>query len=144
MRLPLTADLASKVLQDITIRHVPRSAAQILEAVAHFYGLEVADLKGSRRTKTISLPRQVAMYLLREEIGDSFPKIGQELGGRDHTTILYGYEKMCREIEENQQLRRELLAIKEKLYGQGNASIYTIPVDKLPQYVSNVVKLGVT
>lgn len=122
MHLPLTGKLATKALRHIVIRHVPLSPPEILEVVARFYGLEVADLEGDRRTKAIALPRHVAMYLLREETGLSLPKIGQKLGGRDHTTVLYGYEKISRHIEENDQLRRELLTIKETLYGQNRPS----------------------
>jgi chromosomal replication initiator protein len=56
------------------------------------------------------------MYLVREETGASLPKIGEAFGGRDHTTVLYGIEKVQSELEHNERLRREIMAIREQLY----------------------------
>jgi len=86
-----------------------------MEAVARFYNLSLDDLKSPRRSKAVAFPRQVAMYLAREETAASLLEIGKALGGRDHSTILYGYEKISSLAEED-SLRRELLAIKELLY----------------------------
>jgi len=116
MGCPLTVDVATIALHDLIVRHHTLSPSEIIEAVAQFYGLEVEDLKGPRRNKRVAVPRQVAMYLLREETDASLSQIGHDLGGRDHTTVLYGWEKIRTQIEEDEQLRREVLAIKELLY----------------------------
>ncbi len=117
MDAPLTVDMATIVLQDL-LRHQPLTADQILAAVADFYHVDLIDLTGRSRSKEVVLPRQMAMYLLREETGASLPQIGDVLGGRDHTTVMYAHDKMAEEIETNNQRRREVLAIKERLYKQ--------------------------
>ncbi len=114
MACPLTVEVAKAALQDIT-PHRPPSLQEIVKAVAHFYGLSVEDLESPRRSKAVAFPRQVAMYLAREETAASLLEIGRALGGRDHSTILYGYEKISSLAEED-SLRRELLSIKEILY----------------------------
>ena len=119
MRCPLTLKMAVNVLQDVIAPRTPPSPAKVIEAVARFYELPPEALKGRSRSKKVALPRQVAMYLLREEVGASLPQIGELLGGRDHTTVLHGYEKIRSHIEEDDQLRRAILAIKEILYENG-------------------------
>lgn len=114
MACPLTVEVAKAALQNITPHHPP-SLQEIVMAVAHFYGLSVEDLKSARRSKALAFPRQVAMYLAREETDASLLEIGRALGGRDHSTILYGYEKISSLAEED-SLRRELLSIRELLY----------------------------
>lgn len=114
MASPLTVEVAKAALQDIA-PHRPPSLQEIVRAVAQFYGVSVEDLKSPRRGKAVALPRQVAMYVAREETDASLLEIGKALGGRDHSTILYGYEKISSLAEED-SLRRELLSIKEMLY----------------------------
>lgn len=115
MQLPLSVDLAQTVLQDV-LQQTPLSADQVLTAVCEFYRVSVEDLKGRGRNKEVVTPRQMAMYLLREATGLSLPQIGEVLGGRDHTTVMYSVEKVAQEIEQEDQRRREMLAIKERLY----------------------------
>jgi len=119
---PLTVELASVALADILkAQPSPPSAPDILETVARFYELDVEELKGIGRSRRVALPRQVAMYLLREEAHLSFPQIGAELGGRDHSTVMYGYEKIASRIAHDDALRREVLEIKEALYNRAAA-----------------------
>ncbi len=120
MNTSLTVDLATTVLQDI-LRHQPITPEQILLAVAEFYHVDIADLTGRSRNKEVVLPRQIAMYLLREETGTSLPQIGDLLGGRDHTTVMYAHEKMAEQIERDDNRRREVLAIKGRLYQEPKA-----------------------
>ena len=115
MSAPLTVELATTVLQDI-LRHQPITPEQVLLAVAEFYRLDIADLTGRSRNKEVVVPRQMAMYLVREETGSSLPQIGDLLGGRDHTTVMYAHEKIAEQIETDDNRRREALAIKERLY----------------------------
>ncbi len=117
MNASFSVDLAAIVLQDI-LRHQPITVAQVLAAVAEYYHVDIADLTGRSRNKEIVAPRQMAMYLLREETGASLPQIGDALGGRDHTTVMYAHEKIRELIEMDDQRRREVLAIKERLYQQ--------------------------
>ncbi|MER3457749.1 MAG: chromosomal replication initiator protein DnaA, partial [Chloroflexota bacterium] len=71
---------------------------------------------GRSRNAEIALPRQIAMFLLREEIGISLPQIGEVLGGRDHTTVLHGCEKISDLIERDNNVRRDVMAIRTRLY----------------------------
>ena len=87
--------------------------------VAHFYKLDEEVLIGRVRTKDVAFARQMAMYLAREETDASLPQIGEALGGRDHTTVMHGWEKIASRIEQDDQLRREMLAIREELYSGG-------------------------
>ena len=68
------------------------------------------------RKKNLTEPRQIIMYLLRHEMNLSYPKIGKELNKKDHTTVIYGVEKIEKEITRNEEIRKELAMIKEKLH----------------------------
>lgn len=114
--LPLNEQVAAAVLQDVLLPSPTVPPVQVLEAVCQFYEISHEDLQNHRRKREVVVPRQMAMYLLREESGLSLSEIGQELGGRDHTTVLYGCEKVSSQVEEDEQMRRELLAIREALY----------------------------
>ena len=113
---PLTVDLATEALQDVLFPHETLTVDEIIEAVAGFYDFQEDDLRGSRRTKHLALARQVAMYLSREETKTSLLQVGAALGNRDHTTVMHGHDKIARQIEEDEQLRRDVLAIKGLLY----------------------------
>lgn len=115
MQAPLTVELAQTVLQDV-LQQTPLSTEEVLIAVCEYYRVSVDDLRGRGRNKEVVTPRQMAMYLLREATGASLPQIGESLGGRDHTTVIYSVEKITQEIEQDDQRRREVLAIKERLY----------------------------
>jgi chromosomal replication initiator protein len=118
--LPLTVELTHEALDEIFLdsRRPEVTAGQVLEIVARHYGVGVDALQGKGRSQEVALPRQVAMYLLREETGAPLAEIGQQLGGRDHTTILYGYEKVAQEIEVDAHLRREVLGLIEELHAK--------------------------
>jgi chromosomal replication initiator protein len=112
----LSVELTTEALQDVLLTHDTLTIEQIIAAVAAFYAFDEEDLLGSRRTKDVALARQVAMYLAREETKASLPQIGAALGNRDHTTIMHGYDKIALQIEQDDQLRRDVLAIKGTLY----------------------------
>ena len=92
------------------------SARQLIELVSEFYDLTLEELLGKSREKRLAFPRQIIMYLLREELRCSYPTIGHELGGRDHTTAMHAYEKISGIIEDDEKLRQEINLIKQKVY----------------------------
>jgi len=116
----ITPELAGESLAEIAASESRRTptAELIINTVAEYFGLAPELLLGKRRDKTIAFARQVAMYLLREEMGSSWTDIGRELGGRDHSTILHGYDKIAGEIEASPALRRDVLEIKEIFYSK--------------------------
>jgi len=114
----LSINLVQSALSDLLPQQSDLKPRQIIDVVAKSYGIPSEKLLSRGRTAEVALPRQVAMYLLREEAGLSLPQIGHELGGRDHTTVMYGCEKMAEQIETNDALRRQVIQIREKLYGR--------------------------
>lgn len=94
---------------------------ELINLVAEFYGVALPDILGVSRKKALVVPRQITMYLLREEMRKSFPQIGEELGGRDHTTAMHAYEKVSRLLQEDEQLKQEITSLKQRLYAQAHA-----------------------
>jgi chromosomal replication initiator protein len=119
---PLSLQLVSVALADLLPQRNLVEPRQIVDAVASAFGITTEKLMSRDRTREIALPRQVAMYLLREEANASLPQIGQALGGRDHTTVMYACEKIADLIESDDHLRRQLIKIRENLYGQSRIS----------------------
>jgi len=109
-------ELATAALQDIVSRQAELTVRQIIAAVASFYRIDEEILIERGRSKDVAAARQMAMYLAREETRASLPQIGEALGGRDHTTVMYGWEKIASQIEQNDRLRREMLSIREIIY----------------------------
>lgn len=98
--------------------HTPKkviTAKQLIKTVAEFYDLKEKDLLTPSRKKEIVKPRQIVMYLLREELKYSYPAIGRKLGGKDHTTIIYGCEKISEEVEKNESLAEEIRLIWQRI-----------------------------
>lgn len=122
LRQPITQHLAEEALQDIVSRQAELTVDQIITAVAKFYRMEEKVLIGRGRSKDVSAARHMAMYLAREETGASLPHIGEVLGSRDHTTVMHGWEKIASKIEQDDKLRREMLAIREIIYS--NTPLY--------------------
>lgn len=89
---------------------------ELIKVVADFYGINIADITGKCRKQEIVAPRQIIMYLLREDTSCSFPHISQELGGRDHTTAMHAFYKIKAEIKTNDRLRQEVELIRQKMY----------------------------
>ncbi|MFH1085692.1 MAG: chromosomal replication initiator protein DnaA [Chloroflexota bacterium] len=117
MGRPLTVQTAEKALADVIHLPTQATADDILRAVAAYFGLRVEDLTGSRRPRSIAMPRQIAMYLIRELTPLSLPQIGQVLGGRDHTTVMYGCDKLAALFEKDDAVRRQVLELKTGLAG---------------------------
>jgi chromosomal replication initiator protein len=114
---PLTLPLAIEALTDSSIgmRKSTTTSMEVLDSVVRYYKVTHQDLTGRSRKRDVTTPRQVAMYLLREETEASLVDIGRALGGRDHTTILHGVEKIEHDLENDVQLRAQIMAIREAL-----------------------------
>lgn len=108
--------IAEEILNDLMPQRRPREASSVIELVAAHFNLTVAELLGRGRTKEVAFARQIAMYLLREENGLSLPGIGDQLGGRDHSTVRYGVEKISTDLETDETTRRHVIALREKVY----------------------------
>jgi chromosomal replication initiator protein len=117
---PLTVQLASQALQHIYDTKPPVTATltvnEVLDGVCRYYHVSAETLRGKQRDRDIVWPRQVAMYLMREETSSSLLQIGTELGGRDHTTIMHGWEKVNSEMHNNGQIRHEIAGLLEMLH----------------------------
>ena len=118
VQAPLSIEVAQEALQHLVVQHPTPTLDEILQVVADFYHLTTAELTGPSRAQRVSIPRQMAMYLMREEAKASLPQIGQALGGRDHSTILHGCEKIARALDSDEQIRREMNMLREQLYHQ--------------------------
>ena len=107
-----------KILSDII--HSGRKKGvnfkQIIQSVADFYDVNMQDIINRSRRKDIVRPRQVAMYLMREELQASFPSIGEQFGGRDHSTAMHAYEKIRQEIEQNEEFEQSINNVKIKIF----------------------------
>jgi chromosomal replication initiator protein len=114
--LPLTPQLVESALSDLLPRRREIQPEQVVDRVAESFGVTVERILGRDRSRQVVLPRQVAMFLLREEAKFSLPQIGQSLGGRDHTTVMYGCEKIAGLLETDDRLRRQVIDIRERLY----------------------------
>lgn len=114
----LSVELVDMALTDLIPKRRELEADQIIDTVAEAFGVPVERLLSRERSRQVALPRQVAMYLLREEADISLPQIGEALGGRDHTTVMYGCGKVADLIEEDDRLRRQVVDIRDVIYGQ--------------------------
>ncbi len=116
--VPVTDKLAAEALDALSPAHRRKvTAPEVLTAVSQYYKVELKVLESPARDKAVSLPRQVAMYMMREESDASLPGIGVLLGNRDHSTIMHGCEKINKELKnENPQLRSDIRAIRAMLY----------------------------
>ncbi len=88
----------------------------VLNTVAAYYDLSIDDLVGNSRKKELVFPRQITMFLMREELKSSFPNIGQELGGRDHTTAMHAVLKISTLVENDERIRQDINLIRQRLY----------------------------
>lgn len=115
---PATLEYTQRVLEGVLDKPQPRSVdtKKIIEAVSLYYNISNDDLCGKCRKQEIVRPRQVAMYLLRQENSTSFPAIGHQFGGRDHTTAMHACEKITKLLEHDQELVQDITFIRERLY----------------------------
>jgi chromosomal replication initiator protein len=118
---PITEELVNLALADLLRRTDRPDLEQVIAVVCRYYGVTLTDLASPSRKRTIAYPRQVAMYVARSETDASLPQIGAKLGGRDHTTVMYGCDKIAHEVETHSATRREVLEIRARLYENGRS-----------------------
>jgi chromosomal replication initiator protein len=121
----MTSNLVDVALSDLLPQRGDLEPLKVVDLVAHYFNLSAEKLLGRDRSRDVALPRQIAMYLLREEANVSLPQIGQVLGGRDHTTVMYAIEKISREIkgDSGSKIGRDVMRLKEQLYRQAHSVI---------------------
>src|SRR5271157_743251 len=115
--LQLSTQLAEVALADLLPQHRDVKPDAVVDVVARTFNLSVDRLLSPDRSRDVALPRQIAMYLMRET-NISLPQIGQALGGRDHTTVMYACEKVADLLERDDRLRKQVVQIRQQLYGQ--------------------------
>ena len=106
--LPITLDLAIEALKDFISMGMGdnNDITRIQRIVAEYFQISVEDIKSKKRAANITFPRQIAMYLCRNVTDESFPKIGMEFGGKDHSTVMHSVEKIEKEIKNNEELKK--------------------------------------
>lgn len=114
--LSFSAKLVESALADVLPRRSEVQPVEVVRRVAEAFGVPVDRMLGRDRSRQVVLPRQIAMYLLREESRISLPQIGKTLGGRDHTTVMYACEKVADLLERDDRLRRQVVEIREQIY----------------------------
>lgn len=116
----ITVELAAEALKDILSANKVRviNCAVIQDAVARYFDMKLDEFKQKKRNRDVAFPRQIAMYLCREMTDMSLPKIGDEFGGRDHTTVIHAIDKISKEIENNLETRRAIEELKRNLLGK--------------------------
>ena len=113
---PINESIARKVIA--SYNSAPKkflSPKKILKAVADFYDIEEKSLMHRSRKQDVVRPRQIAMYLMREELKTSYPSIGEKFGGRDHTTVIHSCEKIGQDLQKNPEFAEEIKAIRDRM-----------------------------
>lgn len=113
----INADLAAEALKSIIPSSKPKiiSIHEIQKSVGEVFNVKLEDFKAKKRTKSVAFPRQIAMYLSREMTDSSLPKIGEEFGGRDHTTVIHAHEKISKLLQTDSQLQSQIKEIYDML-----------------------------
>jgi chromosomal replication initiator protein len=116
--MPMTAQLVDSALSDLLPGKAEVLPDVVIRKVADAFGVSMERMLSRDRSREVALPRQIAMYMLRAETNISLPQIGDSLGGRDHTTIMYGCAKVAEMMESNDRVRRQVFQIREQIYGR--------------------------
>ena len=113
----INVDLATEALKDIiSSRNTRQITIELIQdIVSSYYNLKIEDFKSSRRTRNVAFPRQIAMYLSRKLTDTSLPKIGEEFGGRDHTTVIHAYEKISQNLKKDESLQSAIAELTKRI-----------------------------
>ncbi len=114
----LNLDDVKQIISSITANSQKKSLTPkiVINTTAEYFDISIEDIIGPCRKKNLTEPRQIIMYLIREELKSSFPTIGHELGGRDHTTVMHAYNKVSRNLKTDDKLRHDITSLRQKLY----------------------------
>lgn len=112
----LIKNILGKAIKEVSLK-TNINPLEVINVIASYFQLKLSQLKGEKRDRSLSLPRQIVYYVLRVEIGLPLMKIGELLGGRDHTTILHGVRKISKLLSTDERIREDILGIKNKLHG---------------------------
>ncbi|PLX70934.1 MAG: chromosomal replication initiator protein DnaA [Denitrovibrio sp.] len=113
----MTIDLAKEALEKfIAKKDKVVSSEEIINAVCKYFGVKLADLRSKKRTKSISFPRQISMYMLREKQNMSLQEIGSIFGGRDHSTVLHAVNSIASKYDENKEIQLIISTLEKDLY----------------------------
>lgn len=120
--IPPTEESVQEILLQMEIKNTKRSLTpkEVIQTVATYYGVNFDDLTGKSREKRLANPRQITMFILREDLKLSYPAIGEVLGGRDHTTAMHAHSKILSELNSDQKLKTDMEALKQRLYVNNN------------------------
>ena len=118
--ISITIEVAREVITSIaaTARRGGVTTRELVKVVSEYFDISLDDLVGQSRRKELVVPRQITMFLMREELDSSYPTIGQELGGRDHTTAMHAYSKIKRDFDSDERTRQDITSIKQRLYNK--------------------------
>ena len=121
---PASVEIVEEVLgkNQPTASRRKMSPKQVISEIARYYGVSMEDILSKKRSREIVTPRQVSMYILRSEFDLSFPQIGSHLGGRDHTTIMYGYEKIQALVSKKDHIVRDIQDVRQRILQEGAMS----------------------
>ena len=97
-------------------KDAPPTNKKIIKIVAEYFDIKSDEIIGACRKKELVTPRQICMHLMRTELNRSYPSIGDEIGGRDHTTAIHGFNKIEEELKSNEKMKHDIQMIKERLY----------------------------
>lgn len=113
----MTAELAEEALRDMISKKAAKKidTNEIKSVVSSYYHMRMEDFNSKKRSRAIAFPRQIAMYLVRDLTDLSLPKIGEEFGGRDHTTVIHACDKIAQLIKDDQSFRAEIETLTEKI-----------------------------
>ena len=116
---PITIELAQNALKDIINNSEKQdiTVVYIQEVVSKHYNVSVEDILSKKRNHSITVPRHVSMYLTRKLLDLSLPKIGKEFGGRDHSTVIHGCDKISEDIEKDPSLKETLILLEKEIKG---------------------------
>ncbi|MBP7213122.1 MAG: chromosomal replication initiator protein DnaA [Anaerolineaceae bacterium] len=114
----LSLGLCERALFDFLPQASSITSKSVLEVVSEFFGVSLSALTGKSRARDIAFPRQIAMYLMRDQGDMSLPRIGEELGGRDHTTVMYACDKIAELVDSDDKVRKQVMQLKGQLQSQ--------------------------
>ena len=112
--LETTKSILNNIISNFQAKSI--TTKDIIASVIKYYDIDVKEILGKGRKKELVQPRQLIMYLMREEINTSYPTIGSEIGGRDHTTAMHAYNKISKEVIDNEKLKQDINSIKQLIY----------------------------